>query len=428
MTTRVARLLVLSAVLLAPALSPAARAGVLMVDGPAGSGYPNVQAAVDAATNGDVILVQPGGGGLFTIVGKSLTVIADRDADAPSTTELPFGNQMGSSTVNNVVQDIGPGGVVVLRGLLLGGLEITNVQGTVWVEDCEIKIVSPAMRATNCARLVVTHSTITGPNGFIDAGGYFWASVGGALELVGTNAAVSDSMLTGGTGKGFGFTQVGPSGNESGGDALRISGGSLALQGCTLTGGDGGAGGVVTGGFCISGGAGGAGLRVLGGAQVSRLASSATGGSGAPGPTSGCFMGGGDGPDGQPVEIVSGGVLDLPGGAVALRVASPVREGEDVELAIDGAAGAFATVLLSSTPGLQPVGKVVGPVQVGLPALLVSIGPIPAGEELVVHANLPNLPASLLSIELFLQAVLAGPAAPPQASAPSVLVGLDASL
>ena len=425
MTTRVARLLVLSAVLLTLALSSSARAGVLVVDPASPGAYPNVQAAVDAATNGDVILVRSGGG-LFTIAGKSLTVIADRDADAASTTELPQGNEMGG-TLNNVVRDIGPGGVVVLRGLLLGGLEIKDVHGTVWVEDCTIKFISPAMRATSCARLVVTHSTITGPNGFIDAGAYFWGSVGGALELVDTNAAVSDSILTGGTGKSFSVTQVGASGNESGGDGLRISGGSLALQGCALTGGDGGAGGWYQG-FCTSGGAGGAGLRVLGGAQVSRLDSSATGGAGAPGPTSGCMIGGGDGLNGQPVEIVSGGVLDLPGSATALRVASPVREGQDVHLAIDGAAGAFATVLLSSAPGLQPMGKVVGPVQVGLPALLVPIGAIPAGGELLVHSNLPNLPASLLSIEVFLQAVLAGPPAPPQASAPSVLVGLDASL
>ncbi|HVQ26270.1 MAG TPA: hypothetical protein VMV01_13880, partial [Planctomycetota bacterium] len=154
MLRHVARLLVLSAVL--PALSPAARAGVLVVDGPAGSGYPNVQAAVDAATNGDVILVRQGGGGLFTIAGKSLTVIADRGADAACTTELAQGNPMGGS-LNNVVRDIGPGGVVVLRGLLLGGLEISNVQGTVWVEDCTVEFISPAMRATSCARLVVTH-------------------------------------------------------------------------------------------------------------------------------------------------------------------------------------------------------------------------------------------------------------------------------
>jgi hypothetical protein len=315
------RVLLAAAACAAP-LASSATADVLVVDWQSPSAYPNVQAAVDAATNGDVILVRPGGGGLFTIAGKSLTVIADRDAEAACTTELVQGNQMGGS-LNNVVREIGRGGVVVLRGLLLGGLEVSNVQGTVWVEDCTLKFISPAMRATSCARLVVTHSTITGPNGFIDSGAYFWASVGGALELVGTNAAVSDSILTGGTGKSFGFTQVGPSGNESGGDALRISGGSLALQGCTLTGGNGGAGGVITGGICAGGGAGGAGLRVLDGAQVSRLDSSATGGLGAPGPTSGCFVGGGDGPDGQPVELVSGVLFDLPGSAAVLRIGSP---------------------------------------------------------------------------------------------------------
>jgi hypothetical protein len=68
----------------------------------------------------------------------------------------------------------------------------------------------------------------------------------------------------------------------------------------------------------------------------------------------------------------------------------------------------------------------VGPIQVGLPPLLIALGPIPAGGELVLNATLPNLPASLLSVELFLQAVLAG-VPPAQASSPSVLVGLDAS-
>ena len=409
-------------------LVPAARAEVLVV---APSGFTTVQAAVDAAASGDVILVRGGAGGTFTVAGKSLTLVGDGGTDAACVMPQLFGNVMGQGSQHNVVSGIGAGGVVVLRGLLLSGLEVTDVQGTVWVEDCVIQTVSPAMRATSCQRLVVTHSTLTGPFGFIDAGAYFWGAVGGALELIDTHAAVSDSVLSGGDGKGFGVTQVGPSSNESGGDGLRVSGGSLSLQGCTLSGGDGGLGGSWMVGFCTNGGDGGAGLRVLGGAQVSLLDSSATGGAGGPGPgSSGCeFAGGQDGADGEPVAAPSGSVLELSGVAAGLQVAGPVREGEDVELAVEGTPGAFVTLLLSFAPGLQPVGKVVGPIQVALPTLMLSIGVLPAGGELVVHANLPNLPASLLSIQAFLQAVIAGPAPGSlQSSAPSVLVGLEASL
>ena len=410
-------------------LATAARADVLVV-APQSPGFATTQAAVDAAASGDVILVR-GDGGVFTVAGKSLTLIGEPGSFAACAAPQFQGNVMGQSSLHNVVRDVGPGGVVVLRGLLLTGLEVTDVQGTVWVEDCTLQTVSPTMRATSVARLVVTHSTLTGPNGFIDAGAYFWGSVGGALELIDTQAAVSDSVLSGGDGKGFGFTQVGPSSNESGGDGLRINGGSLALQGCTLSGGDGGMGGSWMVGFCTNGGDGGAGLRVLAGAQVSLLDSSATGGSGAPGPgSSGCtFAGGEDGADGEPVADLSGSVLELSGVAAGLQVAGPVREGEDVELAVEGTPGAFVTLLLSFAPGLQPVGKVVGPIQVALPTLMLSIGVLPAGGELVVHANLPNLPASLLSIQAFLQAVIAGPAPGSlQSSAPSVLVGLEASL
>ena len=422
-------MLLVAAAVAAPLALPA-RADVLVVDWQSPTAYPNAQAAIDAAVSGDVILMRSGSP-TFTLAGKSLTLIGEPGTGAGAGSEQPGGNVMGETGIHSVVRDIGPGGVVVLRGLVLTGLEVTDVQGTVWVEDCTIGVISPAMRATSCARLVVAHSTLTGPNGFVDAGGYFWASVGGGLELIDTQAVVADSVLSGGDGKGFGFTQVGPSINESGGDGLRLSGGSLSLQGCTLSGGDGGVGGSWMTGFCTNGGNGGAGLRVLGGGQVSLLDCSATGGAGAPGPAvGGCMFGQGqDGVDGQPVDVLSGGALELPGTAAGLQVASPVREGESVQMVVDGPPGAFATLLLSSAPGLAPVGKVVGPITVALPTLLIPLGAIPAGGSLAVHAHLPNLPASLLSIEAFLQAVIAGPSpAPLQSSSPSVLVGLDASL
>src|SRR5262249_49844363 len=98
MRRAIAALLVLTAV---------ARAGVIVVSGDAAS----VQAAIDAAASGDIVLIKPGGGGLdgeLLVQGKSLTLVVDG----------------GSYDVENLrLLDLPPGGQIVVRGLSLEALD-----------------------------------------------------------------------------------------------------------------------------------------------------------------------------------------------------------------------------------------------------------------------------------------------------------------
>lgn len=68
------RLALVSSLLVLSLVSPAA-AGVLTV-GPSGQMFTSPQAAVDAAVDGDVVLVHPGSYFAFTVDGKALAVVA----------------------------------------------------------------------------------------------------------------------------------------------------------------------------------------------------------------------------------------------------------------------------------------------------------------------------------------------------------------
>ena len=121
--------------LLAPcllALSAAAGGSVLVVDDDGGPGvdFTTIQAAVDAAADGAVLLVRDGTYAGFQVQAKSLQILADAGA-AP---------EVGSMSI----RDLAPNQEVLLRGLtsdnLLpnGALALNHNQGFVWVEDCTL--------------------------------------------------------------------------------------------------------------------------------------------------------------------------------------------------------------------------------------------------------------------------------------------------
>lgn len=115
-------------------LSPLARAGdVLVVDSGGGGDHTTIQAAADAAADGDVLLVKPGTYPAFYVSGKGLSVIADGgvvDVQAP-------GVQLSVTNEDQVIVLAGlhAQGVKILGGMY-PALMVADTEGALRVEDC----------------------------------------------------------------------------------------------------------------------------------------------------------------------------------------------------------------------------------------------------------------------------------------------------
>ena len=209
-------------------LAATASADLLVVDAAGGGSFRSVQAAVDAAQPGDVLLVRAGVYAGFSIAGKGLAVVAEEGA----LVEI-----QGSIDVS------GLGG---FERLVLAGLRVTGAAG----EPSRF----PELGALAAPALVYT------------------ANAG--------QARIQDCALTGGPGAQPGCESFGGDPEASGAPAVRVQdSGKLVLVGCALQGGAGGELGFET--FCFDswGGHGGDGLDAEG-SQIALYDSSSTGGDG----------------------------------------------------------------------------------------------------------------------------------------------------
>lgn len=412
------------------ALLPAAagQGAVHVVDPFDPAAFADVQLAVNAAADGDTILVRSGGGSYFEVAGKSLVVVADAGFDPWFTN--PFGpnnHGMDQMVAHTVVRDLAAGQRVVLRGLSFGGLQLDGNAGQVWVEDATVNFVSPALRATDCDSVVLQRLAVTGPTPSLDP--YFWKVGGHALELAGSRAALHGVTAAGGQGLSFTCSIFGLCGNAGGYDGLVLDGGSAWLGNVVATGGHGGSGGTDQFGFCHAGGAGGHGLRAAGGAAAWLAGFAGAGGSGAAGPDPGTCIwgGGGDGADGAAVTASGATATTLAATPVDLLTDAPVREGETLQVTVQGAPGTPVLLLAAPFSGHVDIGAVDGPLLVGFPALLVALGPLPAGGSLTLSSPVPELGPGVEAAAVTLQA-LGGAPGGLLAGGASTLVLLDGGL
>jgi len=150
------RLLIL--LLLLGSLAPTAVAQQVFVvdlDGGAGVDFTSLQLAVDAAADGDFLLVRESASDYTAVAidGRSLTILAEPQV-AGQTPTLP----------NVLVRNLAASDVVTLRGFaietpslaLQPSLWIREGAGAVFVEDCEV---SPLVTAGIASAIVVANST-----------------------------------------------------------------------------------------------------------------------------------------------------------------------------------------------------------------------------------------------------------------------------
>lgn len=264
-------------------LLPAARADVQILDGPNPDGYFRLQDAIDAAQDGDVLLLGPDTYGSATIDGKGLTLMA-----------APHGPVVidGTLTVRNTLK----GSTTVIGGLTIQGetlhavgqpaLVIENNKGPVRVfdtllqgghgEEYDINYGNggDGVQALDCTQVAFVDCDLIGGNGGYDPTYLHYSCYGGhggqGLECDSSVVSLYSCSVAGGHGGDCGFQ------GGDGGDACNIlTNFGIYASGTSFDGGHGGDGEDFVWAF---GGDGGDGLNVGFSSQAQVLDSSWTGG------------------------------------------------------------------------------------------------------------------------------------------------------
>ena len=293
------------------------------VDDDGGADFVEIQDAVVAAGEGDVILVRAGRYNKVTVWGKSLTI----QAEAGEVVELMsnLGVLVGDPALE--VRNLGPAQEVFVRGVRVsasywhppsGGFPgetilIQDCDGAVWLEGVStIPLgfgVFDGIVVSNSAGVTLTRCTVDQNATYVSNVGFH----GHGLQSTNSNVALFACTLHGGVG----------SDGRDGGTAAVVDGGTFYASGSTLLGGDGGDGG----GFFPTvedGGDGGNGLSVQGGALV-RMQDTVM----LAGAAGTALPGGVDGAAGAASQVTSGALVPVIGQGRTLVEASPVRAGTD---------------------------------------------------------------------------------------------------
>jgi hypothetical protein len=366
-----------------PAAALAAQGHVWHVDDSGGADFTTVQAAIDAAADGDTIVIEFGDYTFFVVDAKALVITA-------AAGQKPYFGDT-KSTVRNLSADQ----TVVLRSYTTNGsLALTDNQGTVWLEDVELGHAAPpslfvassvAIEAKNCASVVISrcsaHGAGTGPGGDGNAG----------LRAVGSTVHAFASVLAGANLSG----PLPLDGAPLGGPGAWLEDSFLYAGACRIAGGQGSAGD-----SCSPGGAGGIGLLAGPGSHAALLGTLVIGGPGGEASAPGCPTG----PIGTP-SVEAGGAIDLlPGDGRKYALTSPADRGSTV-LTYAGEPGdlVFSLVALAPSPAFLPdLGGTL--VLLGPPAIFAH-GPADpvTGAIAGLSIPLPDLPPGVQGLTVYAQ-------------------------
>lgn len=374
-----------------------------------------IQDAVDAAADGDTVLVRPGHYvDRVVIRGKSLVLVADGPGvEVSAFSPLLFGYE---PTIR--AEDLDPGQSVLVRGFeLVSGVVVRDCEGTVWFDAIDVRgrascydggIAGALLERSE--RVTFTACTLVGHNGNSVDGNTRLAAPG--LQAEEANAELFDCVVRGGPGQNtLVFSSATP-----GAPGAQVDDSTLTLLGCAL---EGGAGGFDPSAVCSSvPEPSGVGLAFVGTQGVVRSAASTAVG----GQTDLSLLCPGLSAPAGPAITGTGTIVPLPGYARHLRANGPVRGGETLTLALEGQPGELPFVLVSATHDTQFLPAHGSTLLVGFPLEeLFALPALPASGEASLAFVVPNVGAVGAAVHLYAQPFFLDPT-------PRVWLGCGASL
>lgn len=390
--------------------------------------HKTIDAAIAVASDGDVIIVKPGTYPGFTLVDKSLWIVAETS----STVEL---------TNTGKIQNLASHRQVVLRGLKLqngsgpatsAGVEISNCQGPVRIEGCNVvgrhayplssfyaSAGGPGALVTSSASVTFVRGTVDGGNGYDSEGEISPSDAGNGLTATNSSLVLYDCQLEGGEG-GSTLDEPGANGGD-GGDGVAITGGDLFASGCELRGGKGGKGGPA-GTFDPCGQSGDGGHGLSSSANATGLDNLFLGAAGAGSP-SGC----GSGFAGTNGVGVSGSYVALNGIARNLRATTPIAEGNVISYILGGKPNESVVIESSPQTAHQYMPQNLGVLLLG-PSTTLAVANLDSGGFGIHSYPVPELGVGVDAQQFFVQGYFADGTGPVILSSPSAVVLLDGGL